>query len=256
MAGITVGILGVGRLGEALAKAVLSHPDVGSLYISRRSAERAERLVQYDARVKPADPEQIVASCDHLVISLRPGAARSVLPTLKFESRHCVISAMAEVNYRELQALTRGASSVSRLLVLPAVVNGKQVLPVYPASPSATQLFGHNNKLFTVSSEDELLSFWSITGLLSVVMMVGEVAADWMIESGIDPQQANTYSRVLFSEAYMATSEGITSGIEHVSTPGGLNAMAYKEMKRNGYDVRLKEITEHIFDRLFITNNK
>lgn len=254
MAEITVGILGIGRLGEALAKAVLARPGVCSLYVSRRNQARVEKLIEYDRRVQPADPQQMIADCDHLLIALRTDTARSLLPTLQFQARHQVISVMAEIGHTELLTLTQGAGSACRLLAMPAISGGKQTLPIYPFSPSAELLFGQTNNLLLTSSEQDLLSLWSITGLLSAAMMVGEVAVDWLIDSGIDPKQANSYARVIFSEVYAATEDGIASGIEHVSTPGGLNATAYLQLKQAGCDKYLRTSLEHIASRLFSGN--
>ncbi len=254
MTEITVGILGIGRLGEALAKAVLRHPAMSSLRVSRRNAARVEDLVKHDPRVMPTDPEQMVDECDYLIVALLPDVARSVLPALKFEARHHVISAVAEISHAELQALTRGAGSACRLLALPAIAGGRQTLPMYPSSASAELLFGRDHDLFATSSEKEFLSLWSVTGLLSAVMMVGEVAASWLVSAGIDPKQANSYARVLFSEVHAATADGIAHGIEHVSTPGGLNAMAYQHLKAAGCPGHVRDSLQNISSRLLASN--
>jgi len=255
MTEITVGILGIGRLGEALAKAVLLHPGISSLRVSRRNAGRVENLVKQDSRVQPTDPEQMIDECDYVILALLPDVARQLLPTLKFEARHHIISAIAEISHTELQALTQGAGSVCRLLALPAIAGGQQTLPMYPQSASAELLFGQHNHLFPTSSEKEFLTLWSTTGILSAVMMVGKVAADWMAAAGIDPKRADSYARILFSEVYGATADGIDHGIEHVSTPGGLNAMTYQYLKDTGCEGHVRDNLQNIFNRL-LANNK
>lgn len=254
MTEITVGILGIGRLGEALAKAVLRHPSVSSLQVSRRNAQRVEALVKEDPRVQPVEPEQMAADCDYLIVALLPDVARSVLSSLKLGARHHVISVVAEVSHAELQALTKGAGSASRLLAMPSIVGGGLFVPMYPASPAAEALFGRDNTLFATASEKDFLALWSATGLLSAVTMVGEAAANWLVDAGIDREQANHYARVLFSEVYAATSNGIASGLEHVSTPGGLNAMTYQHLKAAGCDDHLRNCIENISKRLLASN--
>lgn len=245
-----VGILGLGRLGEALAHAILSLPGQETLRVTTRSAQRVARLCDSDARVRPCEPEEILDSCDYVVIALGPDSAREVLGALSFHPRHHVISVMAEISLAELRHLTDGAGSASRVLALPAVAHGGQPLPVYPATPAVEHLFGRQNRLIAAGSEHELLTFWSITGLLSSVLTIGEVAARWLEHAGIATQQAEAYARTLFSEVHGLTEGGFEQGLEHVSTPGGLNVMMRERLQRAGLEQQLSDGLDHINRRL------
>jgi pyrroline-5-carboxylate reductase len=157
---------------------------------------------------------------------------------------------MAEITLAELRELTRGAASASRVLALPSVARGGAPLPVYPASDAVEKLFGQRNSLIVAESEHELLTFWSITGLLSSVLTVGRTAAQWLERSGISKHRAEAYARILFSEVHGLTESGFDEGLEHVSTPGGLNVMMRERLQRAGMEQQLSEGLDDINQRL------
>jgi pyrroline-5-carboxylate reductase len=157
---------------------------------------------------------------------------------------------MAEIGLGEIRALTNGAGGVCRVLAMPSVADGGQLLPVYPAAPAADRVFGERNTLLPVASESQLLTFWAITGLLSTVMTVGDVAARWLEQSGIERAQASAYTRTLFSDVHAATAAGFAAGLDHVSTPGGLNVMMRERLLEAGIEDVLRDGLDRIRERL------
>jgi pyrroline-5-carboxylate reductase len=250
MSTAAIGILGVGRLGEALAHAMLALPGQEALFVTKRSVERVARLCEADARVRPCEPEALLKSSDYVVVALGPDSARELLGTLPFESRHHVVSVMAEISLAELRQLTGAAGSACRALALPSAARGGQPLPVYPATPAVEYLFGRRNDLIVAGSEQELLTYWSITGLLSTVLTAGAVAAQWLERAGIEKESAEAYSRVLFSEVHGLTADGFDEGLQHVSTPGGLNVMMLEHLAQVGLAPQLSEGLDQISRRL------
>lgn len=246
----STGILGIGRLGEALAGAVLSLPDTETLHVGRRSAARVARLAAADARVTPADPDEILRRCDYVILALRPADARELLAGLDFAPRHQIISLMAEIGLDELRALTAGAGGVCKLLALPSVAGGGQVLPVHPVIPAVEHLFGRTNRLIPTRSEEELMVYWAITGLLSSVMTLGDVAAHWLVAGGIARDPAEAYARTLFSEVHGLARHGFAEGLDEVSTPGGLNMMMRERLLAAGLEAQLADGLDEIHLRL------
>lgn len=248
--GIPTGILGIGRLGEALAAAVLALPDTPTLHVGRRSAARVARLAAADARVIPADPDEILRRCDHLILALRPADARSLLAGLDFAPRHQIVSLMAEIGLDELRSLTPGAGAVCKLLALPSAAAGGQVLPVHPVIPAVEHLFGRTNRLLPTTSEEELMVYWAITGLLSSVMTLGDAAARWLVAGGIDRGPAEAYARTLFSEVHGLARHGFAEGLDEVSTPGGLNMMMREQLLAAGIETQIADGLDRIHQRL------
>lgn len=245
-----IGILGIGRLGEAIALAALALPEQGDVLVTERGAARVARLCARDSRVRPCAPQLILDGCDLIVIALRPEAANTLLPTLRFEPRHRIVSLMAEVDAEALRAMTPGVASISRVLAMPSVAQGGQLLPVFSPDAATEFLFGRHNRLLPVSSEQQLLTYWAITGLLSSVMTIGNVAERWLMEAGIERSQATAYARTLFSDVLAASADGLAEGLEHVSTPGGLNVMMRQQLLDAGFEDVLRHGLDGIRDRL------
>lgn len=248
----SVGIIGIGRLGAAIARAAMALPGQGPLRVSHRNADRVAALCREDGRVQPSEPRDIVEACDIVVVALRPDAARAVLPTLPWSARHGVVSTMAEIPLDALRGLARGAGTHSRVLAMPSVADGGQLLPVFPDCAAVRHLFGDRNTLLPTRDEAQLVALWAITGLLSTVMTVGDVAARWLEEAGIEPAQAAAYTRTLFSDVHAATADGFEAGLDHVSTPGGLNVMMRARLLDAGIEMVLRDGLDSIRARLAV----
>lgn len=245
-----IGIFGIGRLGEALARAALDLPGLRAVHVTHRSADRVARLQAADGRVMPGDPAAILLACDIILVALRPDDARRLLGALQFEGRHHIISAMAEIGLDELRDLTRGAGSAARVLAMPSVADGGQLLPLFPHTAAAEHLFGARNQFLPVGSEAELMTFWAITGLLSAAMMTGQVAEGWLVRAGANPCDATAYARAIYSDVLAATAPGFAAGMDHVSTPGGLNEMMRGRLLAAGFDHEIEAGLQAIHDRL------
>ncbi len=248
-----VGLVGVGRIGEAIASALLSDAALTALYLTPRSSGRVAGLAAQDARVRVAEPHVILQQCDMVVIALGAADARQVLPALAFESRHQVVSLMAEIGVSELDSLTPGAGHRCRLLALPSVAVGGQTLPVYPESPAAEALFGGRNRLLAAETEEQLVAYWSVTALLSSLIMAGEVAADWLESAGIEAPAAQAYARTLFEDVDRALASGFAAAVRGVSTPGGLNVMMRQRLLDADVSGEIGRGLDQVFRRLWKT---
>lgn len=245
-----VGILGVGRMGEAVASALLSDADLTALYLTPRNSGRVARLVARDTRVKVAESQAVLRHCDVVVIALGAPAARQILSGLEFESRHQIVSLIAEMRLSQLATLTPAAGQRCRLLVLPSVVAGGQTIPFYPRIPAVESLFGALNRLLAVETEEQLIAYWSITALLSSIIMIGEVAAEWLENAGIEAPVAEIYSKTLFEDVERALRAGFGSAVQSVSTPGGLNVMLRQRLKDADIAAEIGRGLDQVYGRL------
>jgi pyrroline-5-carboxylate reductase len=158
---------------------------------------------------------------------------------------------MAEIPVSKLKDLTGGdAGSLCRVLALPSVAQGGQVLPVYPKTDAVTAIFGVNNTIMGAKNERELLAYWAVTGALSTTMLAGKVATNWMQKQGINQRDADAYARALYSEVYQLLGNGFPQGMEHVSTPGGLNEQMLRKLRNNGVGEEIEQGLEDINTRI------
>ena len=244
------GIVGVGRMGEAVALALLSDAALETLYLTPRNSGRVARLAARDPRIRVAEPQAILRHCDVAVITLGAADARRALPGLEFESRHQIVSLIAETGLSELATLTPAAGQRCRLLALPSVAVGGQTLPVYPRLPAVESLFGKMNRLLVAETEEQLIAYWSVTALLSSIIMVGEVAAEWLENAGIDAALAASYSRALFEDVDRAVGDGFKSAVRNVSTPGGLNVMLRRQLEDADVAAEIGRGLDQVYRRL------
>ena len=246
------GLIGVGRMGEAIAQAVLRfHPTLEALHLSKRSPQRVARLTAQDPRVRPLEPDRILADCDVVILALGRDVARDLLPDLSFQPRHHILSVMAEIPLSELRSLTGGQpQSFSRVLTLPSVADGGQSLPLFPASAAAEAVFGGANRLLPAASETQLLAYWATTGLLSTTMLLGQSAADWLRGQGVENAAAEAYAKALYAEVLGLLGGGFAEGMHHVSTPGGLNVQMLGRIKETGMSEALANGLDEINARL------
>lgn len=245
-----VGIVGVGRMGAAIASALLRDAELPALYVTSRSSTRVAQLVAQDARVRIAEPDAILRHCDVVMLALGAGDARKLLGELRFERRHQVISLMAEIDWSELQSLVPSAGHRCRLLALPSVAVAGQMLPVYPKIPAVEALFGGMNTLLEAETEEQLAAFWSVTALLSSIIMVGETAARWMEDAGVEATSAELYARTLFADVERTLHGGFAAGAQNVSTPGGLNVMMRQRLEQAGIPDEIGRGLDQVYRRL------
>jgi len=247
----TIGILGIGRLGECLARYVLTLPATETLLVTNRSASRVVSLKRFDDRVQEATPEEMLQQCDIVIVSLNNQATRDLLPRLNFEGRHHLLSMVAEARFCELENLTRDkTASISRVLALPSVAEGGQVVPVFPDTEAAQAVFGQRNTLLGAKSETELLSFWTVTGALSSTMLLGAVSTHWLQNKGITRAAADDYVRAMYAEVNALLKDGFAEGMTHVSTPGGLNQQMLGQLCDAGIDTEMTNSLTGIYERI------
>jgi len=247
-----VGIIGIGRLGECVAKALLRHfSGLETLYVTERNTGRVSALQQNDHRVRPVPTQEILDRCDILFLTLPTSAARTELPILKFEPRHYVVSALAEIPLNELRDLVGSVENMlSRALLLPSIENGGQEILVYPSNPGADSTIRTFNTLLVAENEDQFLTIWATTGVISAAMLTGLVTARWLQSKGIPKQISDRYARQLYALSYDLSANGFDEAIRHVSTPGGLNEASLKTMRHHRFDDYLNEILDRIDARL------
>ena len=237
-------------MGEAIAKALIRTEVCARLHVTARSEARVARLLGQSSKVSVCDAAALVESSSIVIVALRPDDARDLLPGLPFAPTHHVISVMAAIRCAELTKMTGPVASSCRMITLPSVAGGGQTIPVFPHSDAAQALFGESNKLFDTGSEERLLAFWAVTGLLSSTLTVGKAGADWLAGQGIDRRAGDAYAAALFNEVHALLGEGFQNGLDEVSTPGGLNATVRQNLEDKGFTEVLNANLDSLYERL------
>ncbi len=148
----TIGFLGAGKMGEALARGLLEAAVVPRerLFLSDTDPARRTTVAEALGVQVVEDNRQVVEAADVVVVALKPDVVRSVLPTLAevFTPQKLVVSIAAGVTLAELERMVGREKRLVRVMPnTPALVG---------AGASAYAL-GHNATEADASVVEELL---------------------------------------------------------------------------------------------------
>ena len=130
MGGHVLGIVGVGHLGEAVARGFAGQSQSLRLALSPRSRERTQRLAQLDGVSVCADTQEVLDTTEVVVLALPRSSIVATCQTQRFAPGQLVISVAAGVKHAQLLSalgpatLVRAASKLSSLNVGGGVLGG------------------------------------------------------------------------------------------------------------------------------------
>lgn len=237
-----VGFIGTGEIAAAMVRGLAGQGH--EIFVSERNAAVAARLAAEVAGVEVAPNEAVVAGSDIVVLCLLASVAMTVLPGLTFRAGQSVISVMVDVPHAALQSLCAPATEIAITIPLPPIAAGGCPLPVYPASPALTALFGARNMAFPVRDEAALNAHFGATALCSPLLAQMQVTVGWLSEFTGDTALAEAYLLSMIRGYLPEKPEPglVAKTLASLSTVGGLNATlrarmapAYAEL-RQGLD--------------------
>ena len=247
-----VGILGTGHIAAPVARALVSQGH--SVTISRRNESVSAALVREHASISVAENQDVLDHSEVVIISLRARAAQGVLPQLAFRPDQTVISVMAGVSLAELTDLCAPATQINLAIPLSFIERGGCPLPVYPASPELEALFGSENPVITVSSEDALSQHFAAATMVPVTLALLGAAADWLGVRTGDRRAAEIYVATLLAGALRDLPKDganrFAEAVHGLATEGGLSAQIIDHMRDAGVIASLGEGLDGLGHRL------
>ena len=112
----TIGFLGCGNMGGAIARAVCKAADPQNVYLANRTASKAEKLAG-ELGCNTTTNAEVAARCDLIFLGVKPQMMESLLAPLKFS-----------LNERPLHPLQHGG----RPFHYPHPGDGRRRLPCHP----------------------------------------------------------------------------------------------------------------------------
>lgn len=230
-----VGFIGAGEIASAMVHGLTGQGH--TILVSERGAEIAACLSAL-SDVDVATNQGVVDGVDIVVICLLKDVAHAVLPTLNFRANQRVISVMADVPLVQLQTLVSPVQDIEITIPLPFVATGECPLPVYPVAKAVSEIFGANNPVFTVKSEDALNAHFAVTAMASVAFSQAQEAAKWLGELTDDPRAAEQYVTAMlggFFNGLPVDADGqLAAALDALNTEGGLNQTLRAHMEQHG----------------------
>ena len=246
---MTIGFIGTGNMGGALAVSAAKVLSGGQIYLANRTPAKAEALAQQIGAVA-TDNDAIAVECDYLFLGVKPQMMQELLDSLRLllaaRKTPCVLVTMAA-------GLTM--ASIRSMLGLD--------LPVIRIMPNVACRAGQGLTLYTCSADvtaeqkREFLRILSASGRLeeldehlidagSAVAGCGgafaclfmEALADGAVSCGLPRDKAMRYARqMLLGTAALARETGTHPGAikDAICSPGGTTIAGVRALESRGF---------------------
>ncbi len=253
----TYGILGVGQMGSAMAKALRKKVDGGQIFLANRTREKAEALA-LTLGAASADNER-AANCTYVFLAVKPqtmpGLLESLRPQLAArQERFVLVSVAAGLDIASLQAMAGGRYPVIRIMPNTPVCIGAGMC-LYCASPEvstqekeallcAISAAGRFDEI----SEAQMNAATTLTGCSpAFVSMFLEAMADGGVACGLPRKKALEYAAQAIAgtaQLYLATGTHPGEMKDAVCSPGGSTIEGVRALERAGFRSAVFEAVE------------
>lgn len=246
---MTVGFIGTGHMGGALAKAAAKVLSGSQIFLSNRTAAKAEALAaQIGATV--TDNDTIAVECDYIFLGVKPQMMAEVLGDLRLllaaRKTPCVLVSMAA-------GLT--VNAIREMAGTP--------LPVIRIMPNVACAVGQGLTLYTCSAdvtaaqEQELLSILAASGRMEALdehlidagsaiagcggafaCLFMEALADGAVVCGLPRDKALRYAQqMLLGTAALALESGVHPAAikDSICSPGGTTIAGVQALEESGF---------------------
>ncbi len=226
-----LGFLGLGTIATAVATS-LARRDY-PLLVSRRGAANAKGLSADFEQVRVADNQAVVDGSDLIFIGTTGVQAPEALGALTFRADQKVVSFMADMDIQEVARLVAPAKIEALMIPFPCIALGGSPVLCQPWSAALEALFGDDNRIFSIESDEALHAYMSAQAVLSPVVKLLSETQVWLaarLEAAGqgDALGSEAFLRQLIGGSLLAAPlrrPGVLKGLlADLSTPGGFNA--------------------------------
>lgn len=236
---MTLGFIGTGEITSAMVTGLSSSDAAYSIRLSPRNLAIATELAHRFSNVSVATSNQdVLDSCETLVIAVRPPIVRAVLSELCFRSDHHVISLVSGLSLQSASQLVTPAIRVTRAVPLPSAAKRIGPTAIYPSDPVANDLFTAIGTVFEVESEDQFEAFCATTATMAFTYTFLDGMASWLYRNNIPEEKARDYVARMFYGLAQTSVDAPEQSFELLArqhtTLGGINEQFVKHMVEHG----------------------
>lgn len=251
--GLTVGILGVGRLAEFLVAGLRRHEGGPDILLSPRNAARAERLAETYGLTIAGDNGELVAASDLVLLATRPAQAEAAVAGLPWRSGRLLVNLCAGVPLAVLAPYCEPAT-LARAMPMSAARIGESPTCLYPDLAPARALFSRLGPVVALSDEPAFEAA-SVLGAYYgwIHALIGSVA-EWTAGAGVDAATARDLTaHMTRAAADMVRHQrelGFAEIVAELATPGGITALGLGRLNERGALEAWRDACEAVFARL------
>ena len=243
-----VGFIGTGAIAAPMVR-YLGRKD-HLIFVSERNRQVSTELAERFESVKIAANQEVVDKSDIVFLCLRPAVWSDVVPQLRFQAGQSIVSVMAGVSLAELKETCAPATDISVTIPLEYVENGGCPLPAFPTTDTLETLFGQDNPVIQVTSENALNAHFTATTIVSAVLTVMEEGASWLEQQTQDRKAAEIYVAALVAgflrDVPKDGNNRILEARGSLATEGTLAIQMVEAMEKEGVGSLLKESLKKI----------
>ena len=235
-----LGFIGTGEITSAMVTGLSSSDaPLESIRVSPRNLAMATALANRfpDVSIAPSN-QDVLDSCDAVVVAVKPNVARGVLSALRFRADHHVISVVSSLSVKSVSQLVGPAIGVTRAVPLPSTAKRIGPTAIYPSDPIADKIFAAIGTVFDVESEDEFEAICAATATIAASCALMDGISSWLSRNSIPEPKAREYISRMFlglvRTVVDAPEETFQSLSDHHATAGGTNEQFLKHMVEEG----------------------
>ncbi len=246
---MTVGFIGTGNMGGALARAAAKAVGGSNLYLANRTLDKAQTLAQ-ELGANVCTNEEAASRCDYLFLGVKPqmmaGMLQSLQPVLAQRTTPCVLVSMAAgLTMDTIRNMAGCALPVIRIMPNVACAVG-QGLTLYDCDSRVTQqqrqefcaILAHSGALEPLA-EGLMDAASTVAGCgMAFACLFMEGLADGAVACGLSRAQAQRYAgQMLLGAAALMLETGQHPGQikDSVCSPGGTTIAGVRALEQQGF---------------------
>ena len=231
----TVGIIGVGYLGECLVQGMA--PSKTSIILSPRNAERSARLAKQYGCAVARDNAEVVTAADVVFLATRP---EEIVPTatgLPWREGQRAISIAAGIDLTDIQAAVGPALAIRSMPIASSRI-GASPTAFYPPDALVQEVlstFGTAHPVQTAEQFETASIFGAYYGWIYAFL---DEVSGWAAKNGLDPVTGRELAaRMTQSAAAAVIANSDRAPIDLLNdlmTPGGITAAGKQVLDASG----------------------
>jgi len=203
-----IGFIGSGNMTRSLIKGLSFNQDINlnNIYVCNRTSAKAENMSK-NLKVNYAEHvDQILETCDIVVISIKPQDLKIFLESYgkSFTEDQIVLSLCAGVKLEALHENLPQVKNIARLMPSTTCEYGKGVLGIFSDNESVAaeleEYFSSVGAVYAVETEDALDKIMiSAASGVGFILEVMQIWSEWLEEEGFDAESSGEITKLSFA---------------------------------------------------------
>ena len=232
-----LGVLGVGHLMYHVVPGLMRAEIAPEICLSPRNAERAQRLAaRYGLHIASSN-EELVESCDIVIVALRPFQVEEAIKQLPWREDQLIISFAATIGSNVYNPLVNGAR-VALAMPVVAAEFGESPTCLFPGFDEARELLEPCGPVIVLEREEDFAAASAYGAYYGWVQKLISEGTDWLAAHGLSQEIARTLVAGMTRAGATTVLERMDTRlddlIEELCLPGSLTGEGVELLEENG----------------------